>query len=91
MGCLFALFAWIFPRIALFLVWSLTDLVGRAFSTWIWPLLGLAFLPLTTLAYVLFWTPGVGLTGWEWLWVVLAFLLDIGSYGGSAYGNRTRF
>jgi len=38
--------------------------------------------------YVLVWLPGVGVTGWGWFWVVIGLLLDLGSYGGSAYGNR---
>jgi len=28
--------------------------------------------------------PGWGLRGWDWFWVVLAALLDIGHWGASA-------
>jgi hypothetical protein len=52
-------------------------LVDAAFDTWIFPLLGIIFLPFGTLMYVLLYTPGVGLTGWEWFWVVFAGLLDV--------------
>jgi len=90
MPCLFALLAAFAPRVALFFVWIFTPLVTRAFGSFIVPLLGIIFLPFTTLIYVLVWTPGVGVTGWGWLWVVLGVLLDLGSYGGSAYGNRNR-
>jgi hypothetical protein len=40
---------------------------------------------LATLIYVLLYTPGRGLTGWDWFWVVIAGLLDIGHWaaGGS--------
>ena len=38
---------------------------------------------------MLFYTPGGGLTGWEWLWVILAGLLDIGHWGAS-YTQRNQ-
>lgn len=90
-GCLFASLAAFFPRLALLCVWLFTPLVNRAFHfTLIWPLLGLIFLPFTTLMYVLVYTPGIGLVSWGWVWVILGFLLDMSSYGGSAYSNRSR-
>jgi len=89
MGCLFAMFAGFFPRIALVVIWIATDLVDRAFSTWVIPLLGLIVLPFTTLVYVVLWTPA-GLSGFDWLWVFLAFLLDLSALGASGYANRDR-
>ena len=53
-------------------------MVNAAFDTWLFPLLGIIFLPFATLIYVVLYTPGVGLTGWEWFWVVFAALLDVG-------------
>jgi len=38
----------------------------------------------------LVYNPVVGVTGWGWLWVIVGLLLDISSYGGSAYSNRNR-
>src|SRR5215216_1343739 len=55
-----------------------------AFTGFILPLLGIIFLPFATLIYVLLYTPGRGLSGWDWFWVVLAGLLDIGHWGASA-------
>jgi hypothetical protein len=78
MGCLFALFAGIFPRLALFIVWvARPALVGAAFSTWIFPLIGIIFLPFATLMYVILYNPAFGLTAWDWFWVVLAGMLDL--------------
>jgi hypothetical protein len=78
MGCLFALLAGIFPRLALFIVWvARPALVSAAFSTWLLPLLGIIFLPFATLIYVILYTPGFGLTVWGWFWVILAGLFDI--------------
>ena len=85
MACLFALFAGVFPRLALLIVWiARPATVDAAFSTWLWPLLGSIFLPFATLIYVLLYTPGRGLSGWDWFWVILAALLDIGHWGASA-------
>ena len=90
MACLFALFAGAFPRLALLYVWLFTPLVYRAYDTFIIPLLGIIFLPFTTLMYTLAYIPGVGLTGWGWFWLILGVLLDMGSYGGSVVSNRDR-
>ena len=90
MGCLIALLALITPRLVLFFVWIFTPYVSRAFNSFIWPLLGFIFLPFTTLVYVLVWTPGVGVTGLAWLWVALAFLLDLTWHSGSGYRASRR-
>ena len=83
MGCLFAMFAGLFPRLALFIIWIARPvMVDAAFSTWIWPLLGFIFLPFTTLMYVILWQAG-GLNGWDWFWVGLAAVLDIGHWASS--------
>ncbi len=37
--------------------------------------------------YTILWSV-TGLTGWDWLWVGIAFVLDLGHYSYSAYGNR---
>jgi hypothetical protein len=34
---------------------------------------------------------GGPVAGFDWFWLGLALLTDLGSYGGSAYGNRERF
>jgi hypothetical protein len=88
MGCLLALLAAISPRLALVLVWIFTNLVDRAFEGFLLPLLGLIFLPLTTLVYVLAYRPVTGVTGWGWFFVVLAVLFDLGSYGGGVFSRR---
>jgi hypothetical protein len=90
MGCLFGLFAGLFPRVALVIVWLATNLVDRAFDSFILPLLGLFFLPFTTLVYVLVWTPGVELGNGRWLWVALAFAFELVGYAGTARTNRDR-
>ena len=89
MPCLLALLALISPRLVLFLLWLFDDILSRAFDSWILPLLGFFLLPWTTLVYVAFWDWGSGrqVTGFEWFFVVLAFVIDLGAYGA---GGRSR-
>ncbi len=91
MGCLFALFAGGFPRLVTLFIWLARPLLfSAAFGgSWFWPLLGIIFLPFTTLMYILVWSPG-GLVGFDWFWIVLAVMLDIGHMGGVGYANRNR-
>jgi hypothetical protein len=80
-GCFVALFALISPRLALVFVWIFSDMLSRAYDSWIVPLLGFFLLPWTTLAYAVMWDTGSrGVTGFEWFLVVLAFLFDLGAY-----------
>ncbi len=73
MCCLALTAGFLGPRVALFIWWIFGDKVDAAFSTWIWPLLGLIFLPWTTLAYVIAWGPLDGVSGLGWLLVALGF------------------
>ncbi len=79
------------PRIVGALWWLVRPLIWQAaFAAWpivwwIWPLAGLIFLPWTTLMYILV-APG-GIVGWDWLWIGLALIGDIGSYTGG-FGRK---
>jgi hypothetical protein len=89
--CLFAILAGMFPRVAFGVFWiARPSVVDAAFGSFIWPLLGLIFVPFTTLMYVILWTPGTGISGSDWLWIGIAFVLDLGHYSYSAYGNRDK-
>ena len=91
MGCLFAMFAGLFPRLALFILWIARPArIDAAFDSFLWPLLGIIFLPFATLMYVLLYTPGRGLIGWDWFWVGIAALLDIGHWVAGA-SQRNQF
>lgn len=92
MCCIFTILVFLGPRFAGLIWWIAqparwTGAAG-AFTSWIWPVLGLLFLPWTTLMYVIIY-PG-GITGLDWLWIGLSVLADIASYSGGAYGNRDR-
>jgi hypothetical protein len=91
MGCLFALIAVLSPRLAVLLMWIFTPWVDRAFGPLIWPILGIVFLPITMLVYVILWnTGGRGVIGWEWILVILGVVADLAAYGGGGYGRRRR-
>jgi hypothetical protein len=60
-----------------------TNLLSRAFDSWFVPFLGFCLLPWTTLAYVVMWSSSNQVTGFEWFIVILAFLIDLGSYAQS--------
>jgi hypothetical protein len=90
MGCFVALLALISPRLALFFVWLFSDLLSRAYDSWVLPLIGFFLLPWTTLAYAAMWDIGSGangVEGFEWFIVILAFVADLASY---ASGSRAR-
>jgi hypothetical protein len=88
MGCLLALIA----RVGLLVVWIQTPLVKNGFHDgWILPLLGIIFLPITTLSYVVVYALGNGsVTGAAWLWVIAGLLFDLGMHGSGVSSNRTR-
>lgn len=92
MGCLFAIFGGFFPRLAVLILWlARPAYFSAAFGgNWLWPILGIIFLPFTTLLYVVLWSPDVGLIGLDWLWLAIAFVLDLSHVGGTGYVNRRR-
>jgi hypothetical protein len=88
MPCLAVLLALISPRLALVAIWLFSNVLGRAFDSVLLPVIGFFLLPWTTLAYAVMWDVGThDVTGFEWFVVVLAFLADVGAYGGTARGR----
>ena len=51
MPCLVVLLALISPRLAIFALWLFSNVLDRAYDSWIVPLIGFFVLPWTTLAY----------------------------------------
>ncbi len=88
MCCLALTAGFLGPRLALFLWWIFGNKVDLAFDTWVWPLLGLIFLPWTTLAYVLAWGPVNAVSGAGWLVVALGFAADIATYSARAAKSK---
>jgi hypothetical protein len=88
MCCFFVALFFFGPRLA-FLIWWLINpvLINATFNTFIWPLLGLIFLPWTTLMYVLVYGAN-GIVGFDWVWLGLSVVADVISYGGGVYRRK---
>jgi hypothetical protein len=89
MCCALVLLALVGPRLLLFFLWIFTPYVNRVFASILLPLLGLLFLPWTTLAYV--WAVNVygRVSGLGLFLVIIGLIADIASYGGG-YSRRRR-
>ena len=84
-GCLILFVGAAFPRLGIVLLEMFSDYNDQAFESFWVGFAGFLFIPYTTLFYVLMynWQDG-GVNGFGWFIVVLGFLLDIGSYAGTA-------
>jgi hypothetical protein len=89
MCCVLSLLVFIGPRIAA-IAWYFTDTArwNAAFSSILWPIAGILFVPWMTLAWV--WMSPGGVSGLEWIVVGLGLLLDLGAFGGGGYSRRHR-
>ena len=54
------------------------------------PCLGFIFLPFTTLVYVWLVQGAGGIQGLDWLWLILAVVIDVFSTASAGYANRDR-
>ena len=89
MCCFFiALFAF-GPRLAFLVYWLIAPVrVSAAFGTfnfpWLVGVLGLIFVPWTTLMYVLIFP----LNGFDWIWLGLGIAADIATYSSGVYKRK---
>ena len=87
-GCAIAFLVALAPRVVLVLAAIFSerwDLVWG--GNWFWPLLGIIFLPYTTVMYMLSWNPVTGISGFDWFWIILGVMLDIAKWAQIA-NNR---
>ena len=87
MPCLLVILILAFPRIALALIYFLSNYLDRVYHSVLIILLGFIFLPLTTLVYAWMVNSGLPVGGINLLWLVLAVIVDIGGIGGG-YSRR---
>lgn len=80
MCCFVLLFAALGPRFVILGMWLFGNRVDLAFSTWLWPLLGLLLAPWTTMMYLLTWSVANGVSGADWILVGIGVALDVGTY-----------
>jgi hypothetical protein len=89
MPCVIGCLALFVPRLVLILVAIFSDYLSTAYESWVWPVLGFFFLPLTTLAYAWAWHSGNGtVSGIGLVVVVLAVLIDLGLLGSGEHSRR---
>jgi hypothetical protein len=83
-----ALFA-LGPRGAILFWWLLQPVRWeQTFDTFLWPLAGFLVAPWTTLMYVLVFPAGI--TGFDYVWLVIGIAMDVFAWTGGAYTNRGR-
>ena len=74
LGCLLVFGLAVAPRAVLILAWIFSERWPIVWGgDFLLPLLGIAFVPYTTIMYMLVWTPN-GIEGWDWLWIGLGSL-----------------
>jgi len=89
MCCIFTVLILLGPRFANIVWWiAAPTRWDVAFSTALWPILGILFAPWTTIMWVS--VSAAGVHGFDWVWVGLGVFADIASYSGGAWGNRDR-
>lgn len=89
-GCLVVLASFISPRLGIFVLWAFTDRMNIAFDSFWWALIGFILLPWTTVAWALVYAPERGVTGFGWVIVVFAFIVDLSTHAGSSQARRER-
>lgn len=91
-GCLNVLISG-FSRIILLIFWISRPVQWAAVfgDSWLLPCLGFLFLPFTTLMYAWLQLSQPGpLSGLDWVWLILAVVIDVVSTGSAGYSNRDR-
>jgi hypothetical protein len=89
-GCALAFFAAFAPRLILILAWIFGDRWDLVWDgNWFLPLLGIIFLPYTTVMYILIWSPA-GLSGFDWVWLGLGVLLDAMKWSQMAHSRQVQ-
>jgi hypothetical protein len=87
MPCILVLLILLSPRIALALLFFLSNYLERAYHSVIVILLGFIFLPLTTIVYAWMMNSGLAVAGINLVWLLLAVLIDLGGIHGG-YRHR---
>ena len=91
MRCLLLILFVAFPRIALVLLFFLSNYLQRAYHGLLLPLLGFIFLPLTTLVYAWLVNSNLPIAGVNLIILIIAVVIDVGGLGGGEYHRRRRW
>lgn len=92
MCCVFSTIFFVGPRAGLLIWWLLNpSRFNLVYTNLLIPIIGLIFLPTTTLTYTFIYKPAFGsLVGLDWVWIILALMIDLSLYGGGMYSRRNK-
>ena len=90
MPCLLVIFALIFPRIALVLMFLFSHYLERAYHGVLLPIVGFFFLPITTLTYAWMVNTGRPIADLNLVILIIAIVIDLGAIGGGEHHRRRR-
>ncbi|MCW5964899.1 MAG: hypothetical protein KIT83_12745 [Bryobacterales bacterium] len=88
MPCLILLLVIAFPRLVLLALFFFTNYLSAAYTGLLVPVVGFLFLPITTITYAWLVNSQVPIEGFNVLYLILAVILDMGSWGGGEYSRR---
>jgi hypothetical protein len=77
----------IFPRVAAVDLARAAGLLPASIGP-LFAIAGIIFAPFTTLMYVCCGNPSIRISRFDWVWLALAFVIDLAGYGTSAWGGR---
>lgn len=73
-------------------IWLLTEWEDRMFSGWLMPLLGIIFVPWTTVLYTIgYIVSGDTAAPWGIMGIIIGVFLDVMSYAGSSKPVRNSY
>jgi len=90
MPCLLVVVILAFPRVALILMFLLSNYLQRAYDGLLIPLLGFFFLPLTTIVYAWMANNHMALAGTNLIILIIAVVIDAGGLGSGEWHRRRR-
>ena len=91
MCCFFMVLLFLGPRVGFLVFWLFPygqRLINLAFNNYLVPVLGVIFLPWTTLMYVFVYGTN-GIVGFDWFWLALGLIADIATYTGGGYKRKS--
>jgi hypothetical protein len=88
--CILALLTVLTPRVVLVLMFLFTNYLGRAYHSFLIPLVGFIFLPLTTIVYAWLVNAHHPIEGIYLVALIVAVVIDVGGIGGGHYSRRQR-
>jgi hypothetical protein len=84
MPCLLAILVIAFPRVAIVLLYLFTNFFTHVYSSFVIPILGFIFLPLTLIAYTYFLNAHISMNITWFVILFITVILDLGLVGGAA-------